>query len=319
MHQRLMKSSAKPASGPENSVPDTGSPAQSEHSWQMRPISRTMVPFTEPHRDSPRRREVRRDLFGNVAAAPTGTHTMTRSGPSTAAAFVPQPDRRGRARRTFACRGRARRRGDRAHEILRFRGSRDRRDDQPDANQRQPLKRSWSRRAPQKSLSALTTSRLALQCDRSRRALEDRNPRRAKIRPPGRKASASAAVRPFSCGSGSARVRHARRHLQSSLPISSASQGTTSHWATDFSRCALSSIAATPARIAGVFTLNDAMRLSASTMWPARRASRAARRQARGSSKRCGTSRPFSDVATTRCRLVSLRCTYSHRQRRARE
>ena len=90
MHQRFSNNSAKPASGPECSVPATGwAGTKCTVSGRCAPMSRTTEPLTEPTSDTtaPGLR------CGPISLAtapqtPTGTHTMTRSAPSTACALV---------------------------------------------------------------------------------------------------------------------------------------------------------------------------------------------------------------------------------------
>src|SRR5580704_4832421 len=90
MHQRSTNSSAKPASGPECSVPATGCAGTKCTPLGMcGPISRTMAPLTEPTSDT-----IAPGLSCGAISlaiapqAPTGAQTMTRSAPATAAALV---------------------------------------------------------------------------------------------------------------------------------------------------------------------------------------------------------------------------------------
>ena len=90
MHQRLTNNSAKPASGPEFSVPATGcAGTKCTPAGMCGDISFTTAPLTEPtsERIAPGAR------CGPISAAtaphaPTGMETMTRSAPSAAAALV---------------------------------------------------------------------------------------------------------------------------------------------------------------------------------------------------------------------------------------
>ena len=90
MHQRLTNNSAKPASGPEFSVPATGcAGTKCTPAGMWGDISFTTAPLTEPTSDTtaPGAR------CGPISAAtmphaPTGIETMTRSAPSAAAALV---------------------------------------------------------------------------------------------------------------------------------------------------------------------------------------------------------------------------------------
>ena len=90
MHQRLTNSSAKPASGPEFSVPATGcAGTKCTPAGMWGDISFTTAPLTEPTSETtaPGAR------CGPISAAtvphaPTGIETMTRSAPSAAAALV---------------------------------------------------------------------------------------------------------------------------------------------------------------------------------------------------------------------------------------
>src|SRR4051812_21692516 len=90
MHQRLMKSSGKPESGPECSVPATG---WAGTKWTpcgiCGPMSRAMAPLTEPTSETiaPASRN------GAISSAtgpqaPTGMQRITRSAPLTASALV---------------------------------------------------------------------------------------------------------------------------------------------------------------------------------------------------------------------------------------
>src|SRR5271154_6558605 len=90
MHQRPTNSSAKPASGPEYSVPATGcAGTKCTPSGRCGPMSRTMAPLTEPTSET-----VAPGLSCgaiSLAISPqtrTGAQTMTRSAPATAAALV---------------------------------------------------------------------------------------------------------------------------------------------------------------------------------------------------------------------------------------
>src|SRR5208282_5198746 len=90
MHQRPTNSSAKPASGPECSVPATGcAGTKCTPAGRCGAMSRTMAALTEPTSETtaPGLR------CGAISSAtspqtPTGTQAMTRSAPATAAAFV---------------------------------------------------------------------------------------------------------------------------------------------------------------------------------------------------------------------------------------
>src|ERR1700689_5303567 len=90
LHQRPTNNSAKPASGPECSVPATGCAGTKCTPLGMcGPISRTMAPLTEPTSDT-----IAPGLSCGAISlaiapqAPTGAQTMTRSAPATAAALV---------------------------------------------------------------------------------------------------------------------------------------------------------------------------------------------------------------------------------------
>ena len=90
MHQRLTNNSAKPASGPEYSVPATGC-AGTKLTFLGRcgVISRTTEPLTEPTSETIAPAERCGPIsFATGPQAPTGMHTMTRSAPSTAAALL---------------------------------------------------------------------------------------------------------------------------------------------------------------------------------------------------------------------------------------
>ena len=167
MHQRLTNSSAKPASGPEYSVPATGcAGTKCTPAGICGAISRSTAPLTEPTSETiaPGSR------CGPISLAtaplwPTGIETMTRSAPATAAALLSTT---WSARPSSATRAPRRRRAggghDRAHHALGARRARDRGADQTDADQRQAVE---ERRVaghagrPMNSASAATTSRLA--------------------------------------------------------------------------------------------------------------------------------------------------------------
>src|SRR5262249_8712186 len=90
MHQRLTNSSAKPASGPECSVPATGcAGTKCTPAGRCGPMSLITELLTEPTSET-----VAPGLrCGPISAAtaphwPTGTHTMTRPEPATAAPVV---------------------------------------------------------------------------------------------------------------------------------------------------------------------------------------------------------------------------------------
>src|SRR5919197_858046 len=90
MHQRSTNSSAKPASGPEFSVPATGwAGTKCTPAGMCGDMSRTIMPFTEPTSET----IVPGARCGAISAAtapqaPTGIATITRSAPSAAAALV---------------------------------------------------------------------------------------------------------------------------------------------------------------------------------------------------------------------------------------
>ena len=90
MHQRPTNSSAKPASGPECSVPATGwAGTKCTPAGRCGAISRSTEPLTEPTSDTIAP-GLRCGPISRATApqAPTGMQTMARSAPSTAAALV---------------------------------------------------------------------------------------------------------------------------------------------------------------------------------------------------------------------------------------
>ena len=129
-------------------------------------MSRTTVPFTEPTSDTiaPGAR-CGPISFATGPQAPTGMQTMTRSAPSTAAAFE-LDDLVGEAELGDAP-PRFRRAGggdDGADGVLRLGRARDGRADQADADQRETVEQGLGRAhadCPRNSASAFTTSRLA--------------------------------------------------------------------------------------------------------------------------------------------------------------
>src|SRR5882672_7189613 len=174
-----------------------------------------------------------------------------------------------------ACLRRARGRHDRAHRALRLGGARDRGADQPDTDQRESIEQGRRRAhaaVPRKSFKACTTSRLASSVPTvSRKALGKPYPAtRRRINPClVRNASASAAARPFVSGKWmSTKFATLGVTLRPSFSISCVSQASQRLLcAIEVSWCAVSSMAAMPAFIAGVLTLNGPRtRLSASTM-----------------------------------------------------
>src|ERR1700680_4751443 len=90
MHQRLSNSSAKPASGPECSVPATGcAGTRCAYAGMCGRIAAMTAPLTEPTSET----IAPFFNFGPISAAtaplaPTGTQTMTQSAPSAASALV---------------------------------------------------------------------------------------------------------------------------------------------------------------------------------------------------------------------------------------
>src|SRR4029079_10915087 len=169
---------------------------------------------------------------------------------------------------------RARGRNNRPRGALRTGSARDRRSDQADADQRQPVEQGGGlahAAFPRNSLSACTTSLLASSVPTLIRkafgSLE--TPTWPRISPRlVRKASASFAVRPLVSGKWiSTKFAALGVTGRPSLPISSVSHASQRVLcARDFSTCAVSRIAAIPAAIAGPLTLNGPrMRLIAST------------------------------------------------------
>src|SRR5690606_2205502 len=90
MHQRLTKSSAKPASGPEYSVPATGcAGTKCTPAGICGAISRTTAALTEPTSETVAPGARWRAISAATAPqAPTGIDTITRSAPAAASAFV---------------------------------------------------------------------------------------------------------------------------------------------------------------------------------------------------------------------------------------
>ena len=142
MHQRPTNSSAKPASGPECSVPATGcAGTKCTPAGRCGPMSRTIAPLTEPTSDTiAPGAEMRRDLLGDLAARADRSADDDEIGAGDRGGvgldhlvgepeFGDAPARRGGA---GACH-------DFAHGALRARRPRDRRADQADADQRQAV------------------------------------------------------------------------------------------------------------------------------------------------------------------------------------
>src|SRR5208282_2365600 len=90
MHQRPTKSAAKPASGPEYSVPATGcAGTKCTPAGKCGAMSRSTAPLTEPTSETVAPRARCGPISSATAPqAPTGTQTMTRSAPATAAALL---------------------------------------------------------------------------------------------------------------------------------------------------------------------------------------------------------------------------------------
>ena len=167
MHQRLTNNSAKPASGPEYSVPATGcAGTKCTFFGRCGPMSRMIEPLTEPTSETVAPgAKMRADLLGDRAAGADRNADDDQIG-----AF----DRGGIAfhhligeaelGHALARGSRTRRRHDRTHGALRAGGARDRGADQPDADQRQAViqRRRFAHAAlPKNSASALTTNRFA--------------------------------------------------------------------------------------------------------------------------------------------------------------
>ena len=166
MHQRFSNSSAKPASGPECSVPATGwAGTKCTVFGRCGPMSRTTEPFTEPTSET-----VAPGLrCGPISLAtapqtPTGTQTMTRSAPSTASALVSvtvsaRPSSTTRLRVFGECADGH----DLAHGALGARGARDRRADQPHADdgERVEQRLGHQRAAPLASMNDVSASSTA--------------------------------------------------------------------------------------------------------------------------------------------------------------
>ena len=214
MHQRLTNSSAKPASGPEYSVPATGCAGTKctvfgrcgRHVAHHRALDRADVG------DDRAGRKMRADLLGDRAAGAdrnadddeVGAFDRGGVGLDHLIGDAEFGDAPARLRRT---------RGgdDRAHRALRPRGARDRGADQPDADQRQAVEQ--GRRVAHAALPQKSVERLAPPAGwppRCRRSCAAHSATvagdRRRISPRlVRNASASAAVRPLLSGNGSAR------------------------------------------------------------------------------------------------------------------
>ena len=167
MHQRLTNNSAKPASGPEYSVPATGcAGTKCTVFGRCGAMSRTIAPLTEPTSETMAPgAKMRADLLGHRATGADRNADDDEIG-----AFdrggVGFNHLIGEAELGHALARLRRTRGgdDRAHGALRAGGARDRGADQSDADQRQAVeqRRRFAHAAfPKNSASALTTSRLA--------------------------------------------------------------------------------------------------------------------------------------------------------------
>ena len=177
MHQRLTNSVAKPASGPDCSVPATGCAGTMATVFGRCFVSAaSTAPLTEPTSETmaPGAR-CGAISCATASIAPTGTQRMTRSAPSTASAAL-LGDFVGKAEfgDLGAHVGRCVTGDDRARQILALGDAGERRADQADADQRQRGRRAAPRagrpvRQPRagpcipfrKSRSAATTRRLA--------------------------------------------------------------------------------------------------------------------------------------------------------------